>query len=79
LSEFTYGGDAGAPRPENPAEADLASWMSHVYLRDNPAGPHKEYWHHISGCRSWLAVTRDTATHEIKAVALAAPPQGDKP
>jgi sarcosine oxidase subunit delta len=24
-----------------------------------------EYWHHGGGCRSWLVVERDTATHEI--------------
>ena len=49
--------------------------MDYVYLRDNPRGRYEEFWHHTSGCRRWLVVTRDTATHEIEAsrdVALAA-------
>ena len=77
LHEFTYGGDANTARPQaslfEDQDEDLAAWMDHVYLRDNPAGPHKEYWHHVSGCRSWLIVTRDTTTHIIDQVALAAP------
>jgi len=24
-----------------------------------------ELWHHISGCRQWFKVQRDTVTHEI--------------
>ena len=71
LNEFTYGGDANTERPKMPEDADLTTWMNHVYLRTNPAGLHKEYWHHVSGCRSWLKVTRDTTTHEIESVTLA--------
>ena len=74
LHEFTYGGDAGTKRPEADQDNDLSAWMDHVYLRANPAGPHKEYWHHVSGCRSWLIVTRDTTTHLIESVALAVQP-----
>ncbi len=73
LNEFTYGGDATKARPKNPEAASLETWMDYVYLRDNPAGRHREYWHHGSGCRSWLIVTRDTRTHDIKKVALADP------
>jgi len=36
-----------------------------VYLRDNPAGPHRELWFHAGGCHDWLIVSRDTRTHEI--------------
>ena len=28
-------------------------------------GKHIELWQHISGCRQWIKVERDTATHEI--------------
>jgi sarcosine oxidase subunit delta len=42
-----------------------------VYLRDNPAGAHEELWYHAFGCRSWLIVTRDTRSHEIRAAKLA--------
>ncbi len=80
LNEYSYGGDASTSRPEHPENAGLEDWMNHVYWRDNPAGPHKEYWQHVSGCRSWLAVKRDTVTHEISMVTLADPPScGDKP
>ena len=71
LHEYAYGGDASTKRPDAEQDADLSAWMDHVYLRDNPAGLHKEYWHHVLGCRSWLVVTRDTTTHLIESVALA--------
>ncbi len=41
------------------------------YLRDNPAGEHRELWYHEQGDRSWLVVTRNTLTHEISKVELA--------
>lgn len=67
--EFTYRGDADATRPDDlvPGQA----WMDYVYLRDNPAGPHRELWYHGAGCRRWLVVTRDMRTHEIHAVEAA--------
>jgi sarcosine oxidase subunit delta len=58
--EFSYLGDATPKRPKT-AEA----FHDYVYSRDNPAGPHREYWQHVFGCRSWLVVTRDTRTHEM--------------
>ena len=67
--EFTVKGAALA-RPE--AAADTATWVDHVYLRENPRGLYDEYWHHTSGCRRWLVVTRDTATHDLDAVRDAA-------
>lgn len=71
--EFTVKGAALA-RPA--AETDQQAWMDYVYLRDNPRGRYDEYWHHTSGCRRWLVVTRDTATHEIEASRDAALAQG---
>jgi sarcosine oxidase subunit delta len=60
--EFTVKGAAlSRPAPDAPQE----TWFDFVYLRDNPRGRYDEYWHHTSGCRRWLVVTRDTATHEI--------------
>ncbi len=67
--EFRYLGDANVKRPA--ADADDKAWMDYVYMRDNPAGPHRELWYHAAGCHSWLVVTRDTTTHEITDVALA--------
>ncbi len=72
LDEFTYRGDATVKRPESIEETARDAWVDYVYLRDNPAGPHKELWHHGAGCHAWLEVTRDTTTHEITAVDRAA-------
>ncbi|MCH9852965.1 MAG: sarcosine oxidase subunit delta, partial [Alphaproteobacteria bacterium] len=47
------------------------NFYNYVYLRDNPAGEHKELWYHEHGDRSWLIVTRDTITHDIINVELA--------
>jgi heterotetrameric sarcosine oxidase delta subunit len=72
LSEYTYLGAAGVPRPD-PAASDAARrFFEAVYLRENPAGTHVELWLHAFGCRSWLRVTRDTRNHEILETALAA-------
>jgi sarcosine oxidase subunit delta len=37
----------------------------------NPAGPHREFWQHVMGCRQWLVVERDTRTHTIASVSFA--------
>lgn len=69
-TEFTYGGDATVSRPDM-TDSDPEAWLNYVFMRDNPRGPHKEYWHHVTACRQWLVVERDTLTHEIGAVRLA--------
>ncbi|MBS0393289.1 MAG: sarcosine oxidase subunit delta [Proteobacteria bacterium] len=67
--EFAYYGDASLVRPD-PATADAEqAFAEFVYLRDNPAGPHRELWYHAQGCQSWLVVERDTLTHEIRGAA----------
>ena len=73
LSEFAYLGDATLTRPDPSAPNAERAFYEYVYLRDNPAGPHREFWHHVSGCRSWLIVTRDTRSHEILAAEFAEP------
>ena len=72
--EFSYRGDADAAAPEPAGEPQRMPrrMFDYVYLRDNPAGRHREHWYHGAGCRSWLVVTRDTATHEILGVGLCA-------
>jgi sarcosine oxidase subunit delta len=65
-SEFRYRGDARAQRPQG---ADMRAFVDHVYLRDNPAGLHEEWWQHVGGCRRTLKALRDTATHSIAATA----------
>ena len=63
--EFTYGGDASVVRPTDPDAVSAGEWLDHVYLRDNPRGPHDEWWQHSAGCRSWIRVRRDTWTHRM--------------
>jgi methylglutamate dehydrogenase subunit B len=70
-AEFTYLGDANARRPNLQAADNTMQFVDAVYLRDNPAGPHEELWYHLSGCRSWLRVIRNTRTHEIATVKFA--------
>jgi len=70
--EFVYKGDASLlQRPDPMAEDALEKFTDYAYLRDNPAGEHRELWYHEQGDRSWLVVTRNTLTHEILDVQLA--------
>ncbi|NSY50879.1 sarcosine oxidase subunit delta [Agrobacterium tumefaciens] len=70
--EFTYLGDAALlRRPDGMAESAAKDFNDYVYLRDNPAGLHRELWFHEQGDRSWLVVTRNTVTHEIFGAELA--------
>lgn len=63
--EFSVRGEAGPPRPD-PAAPDAAEqFHAYLYERDNPRGPTLEHWYHAAGCRRWLAVRRDTFTHEV--------------
>lgn len=73
VGEFVYRGDAS---PRRPAADDEEAFFDYVYLRDNPAGPLREYWYHAQGCRSWIVVERDTRTHAIGGAALARPEAG---
>ena len=71
-AEFTYLGDAAMiDRPDWQSGDAISRFHDYLYLRDNPAGEHRELWFHEQGDRSWLVVTRDTTTHEITKVELA--------
>ncbi len=70
--EFTCLGDASLlDRPDPNAPDAGAAFADYVFLRDNPAGKHRELWFHAAGDQSWLVVTRDTLTHEILGAELA--------
>ena len=64
--EFLYLVAASETRP--PPDADAEAWQRYVYLRANPAGINREYWHHQHGCRAWLIVERDTTSHAVLSV-----------
>ena len=68
VREFTYLGDAAPQRPDPNAADAIDRFNAYVYLRDNPAGAHRELWYHGAGCQAWLAVERDTRTHAIAGV-----------
>jgi sarcosine oxidase subunit delta len=71
-AEFVYLGDASLiDRPDWQAQDAAERFHDYAYLRDNPAGAHRELWYHEQGDRSWLVVTRDTLSHEITRVELA--------
>ncbi|MEC7361357.1 MAG: sarcosine oxidase subunit delta [Pseudomonadota bacterium] len=71
--EFVYLGDASLlDRPDWQAGNAEDVFFDYQYIRDNPAGTHRELWYHEMGDRSWLIVTRDTVSHEILKVKLAA-------
>ena len=36
-----------------------------------PPGLHREFWQHVTGCRQWLVVERDTRNHIIASVGFA--------
>lgn len=62
LAEFTF---------ERPVEAIVAleapvdEAMRTLFTRENPRGRSPELWRHAYGCRAWLRLERDTATHDI--------------
>ena len=71
-NEFVYLGDASLlKRPNWKSTTADKDFYEYQYLRDNPSGLHKELWYHEQGDRSWLIVTRNVVTHEIKKVELA--------
>lgn len=76
-TEFTYGGDASVLRPADPGAASDRDWTDYLYRRRNPRGSHSEYWHHTLGCRQWLRVVRDTASHTIESVEQARPREAE--
>ena len=71
-AEFVYLGDASLiDRPDWQDEQAAEKFHDYLYLRDNPAGEHRELWYHEQGDRSWLVVTRNTLTHDVLNVELA--------
>lgn len=70
--EFYVMGDASLiHRPDPEQEGSAEAFYQYQYLRDNPAGEHRELWYHEQGDRSWLIVTRNTLTHDVIRVELA--------
>jgi sarcosine oxidase subunit delta len=47
-----------------------------MFVRRNPVGRYRELWQHLSGCRRWLVVERDTVSHQVYTVTDAASSRG---
>ncbi len=65
-SEFSYGGEAGITRPQDPFVLNDAEWADYLFMRKNPRGMHSELWNHSQGCRRWFGLNRDTVTYRIE-------------
>ncbi len=74
---FTVLGDADALL-QRPASEDIGAYDAYLHRRVNPAGLHRELWHHHAGCRHWLVVTRDTRTHIVHGTELTSAATGSK-
>ena len=58
-------------RPDRQAEDAAEAFYEYVYLRDNPAGEHRELWYHEQGDRPGWSSRATPLTHEITGVELA--------
>lgn len=47
------------------AKPTMRELTSYLYLRDNVAGVHREWWNHRHGCGLWFVAERDTRTNEV--------------
>ena len=68
---YYYGSDDYLDRPGEGAGPE--AWDDYLHLRDNPAGPTRDLWYHDLGCSAWIAVERDTVSHEILSARLLIP------
>jgi heterotetrameric sarcosine oxidase delta subunit len=69
VSEFIYQGDGNRVRPD-PMSQDIAAWNEYIHDRVNIADELNEIWQHSGGCRSHLAIVRNTLTHKVSSVHL---------
>lgn len=63
--EFAYQ-DEIIPRPTG--DIDPGTWRRYLYFKDNVSGWHRERWFHVSGCRRFLDIDRNTESNEIRNV-----------
>jgi len=66
--DFSYGGQAHVPYPDNSAELSDVEWSQFVFFRENTKGAFRERWMHSAGCRRWFNAVRDTTTYRFLAV-----------
>ena len=62
VDECVYGEVVAVPESiADAGERDIDRGFNH----NNPAGPVREAWFHLYGCRRWVYLSRDTTTDEI--------------
>lgn len=66
--EYSYGGAAHVPYPQDPSALTDEEWARYLFFRDNPRGPFAERWVHTAGCRRWFNAVRDTVSYRFLAV-----------
>lgn len=66
--EFTFQGEVRRRPDVN--DTDPAEWRRYLYSRENLADWVSERWFHVSGCRRYLMVERNTVSNEIRDVEL---------
>ncbi len=64
-TEFHYEGQAGKPRPQDSRNASAEEWADYLYRQDNPKGPAREIWVHLT-CQEYFVMERDTVTMAVK-------------
>ena len=64
-NEFSFSGEQ-VVRPE--PGTDIEQWRRYLYIKRNVADWQSEQWFHVSGCRRFLVVERNTVTNEIRSV-----------
>ncbi|HEY2224463.1 sarcosine oxidase subunit delta [Actinomycetospora sp.] len=76
-TEFSYGGQAGVPYPDDPSALTDEQWARFVFVRANPRGASTERWSHAAGCRRWFTAVRDTRTYrflDVESIGASQPP-----
>lgn len=61
INEWVYGEILDPP---SSMSADAVA-LDRAYFHANPAGPVREAWFHLYGCRRWTRLERDTRTDQI--------------
>lgn len=64
--EFSFYGEVSRRPPAHSTTSE--EWRRYLYMKNNTAGWQDERWFHLSGCRRFLVVERDTTTNEIRSV-----------
>ena len=62
ITEFLYGELTSVP--DSITDEDARD-VDRAFVRNNPQGVQTERWFHVSGCRRWITLQRDTRTDEV--------------